>query len=115
LFALSRLIREYEEMSIRDVVKCWEREAIKNVVEHGCVSGCAPGLVYYSETVAFHDEHESEIWDMLHEDAEEQGISIVKLIASFNGGENVGSMDQFKNLLSWYAVERVCAQELGAW
>lgn len=97
-------------MSIRDVVGGWDREVIEQVVEHGCVSGCAPGLIYYSETVDFHDGNEEEIWDMLHEDAEEQGMTIVELIASFNGQKNVGSMDQFKNMLSWYAVERVCGE-----
>ena len=36
----------------------------------------------------------------------ERGVTTkLQLISSFNGGENVGSDYQFKNLLAWYAVE----------
>ncbi len=84
-----------------------ELETIKDVVKHGC-SGGIGGFIYYRETMTFHDEHEAEIWDMLYEDAKDQGLTIMELIASFNSQKNVGSMEQFKNLLCWYAVERAC-------
>jgi hypothetical protein len=74
------------------------------------VSGCASGLVTYDETIKFHDEHEEEIWDMLYDDAEGQGLTIFALVKGFNGQKDVGSMSQFKNLLTWYAVERVCLE-----
>lgn len=81
---------------------------IQAVSEHGCVSGAAPGLIYYHETTAFHDAHESEIWDMLHDDLNDMGLSVMELITEFNGSKHVDSMAQFKNLLAWYAVERIC-------
>ena len=85
-----------------------DNNEIKDIAEHGCASGCAIGLIYYYETVKFHDEFEQQIWDMLYEDAQDQCITTIELIAQFNGQNNVCSMDSFKNLLAWYAVERVC-------
>lgn len=79
---------------------------IHAIVKYGC-SGGISGFIYYTETCAFHDEYDSEIWDMLHEDAESQGVTLMELVASFNGQQHVGSMDQFKNMLCWYAVENV--------
>lgn len=85
----------------------YEPEEIKQVTEHGLVSGIGC-LIYYKDTCAFHDKFESEIWDMLGNDAEEHGYTIIELIKHFNGQKDVGSMDQFKNMLCWYAVEKVC-------
>lgn len=79
---------------------------IEEIVKHGCGGGIG-GFIYYTETCAFHDEYESEIWDMLHDDAEDQGLTIMELLALFNDQQYVGSMNQFKNMLCWYAVESV--------
>lgn len=92
------------------IIESWNSDEIKEVARHGCGGGSAPGLVYYTGTVEFHDEHEDEIWDMLHEDASDADKSVMQLIAEFNGQRNVGSMTQLKNLLCWYAVERVCRE-----
>lgn len=83
----------------------YERTEIEDITRHGC-SGGIRGFIYYTETTAFHDEHEAEIWDMLYEDAQDQGVTILDLVASFGGSKDIGSMAQFKNLLCWYAVER---------
>ena len=82
-----------------------ETQTIIDIVHNG-ISGGINGFIYYSETCAFHDEHENEIWNMLDEDASSYGLNIPQLIADFNGSHDVGSMDQLKNLLCWYAVER---------
>lgn len=97
-------------MSIKDVVREWDRAVIEQVVEHGCIMGCVPGLIYYVDTEAFHDKHECEIWDMLYEDALAADLTPMQLIASFNGQRDVGSMQQLKNLLTCYAVERICGE-----
>lgn len=83
-------------------------DTVRQVVEHGLASGCVSDLIYYSDTVEFHDKHEDEIWEILYEDARDQGMTVLELIASFNGQKNVGSMMELKNLLTWYAVERTC-------
>lgn len=90
------------------VLANFEADTIRDIVNHGMAAGFGQ-LIYYKDTCAFQDEYEGEIWQMLWDDAKNEGCGdILKLIAQFNGAENVGSMDQLKNLLCWYAVEKVC-------
>lgn len=92
---------------IREFLSNYETQTLKEIVIHGCISGCVPDLIYYNDTVAFHDMYENEIWNMLYQDAEDQDITICEIIAQFRGKEHVGSMDQLKNMLCWYAIEKV--------
>jgi len=97
-------------------IKDWVMENIspserKEVLEHGCVNGCVPQLIYYRDTCAFYDKHQNEIWDMLYDASNDYGSeSVLHFIASFNGAKNVGSDDQLSNLLAWWAVEETCYQ-----
>ena len=88
-------------------------DACRDIANHGC-SGGFNGFTYYSETVAVYSTYEDEIWAMLYDDAKDQGITPLELVASFNGAKDVQSDDQFRNLVVWYAVERVANQELNA-
>jgi hypothetical protein len=81
---------------------------VKDVADHGC-SGGVGGLIYYRETVKFHDDHEEEIWDMLYTQATDEGLKVMDLIARV--AKDAGSITQLKNQLVWYAVE-VRAQEI---
>ena len=95
-------------MNIKDwIKKNLDKDQIKDVVEHGCVNGTVSELIYYSDTSAFHDAHEDEIWDMVWKSAEEHGQAVLEFLASLNGGR-VNSMYQLKNLLTWFAVEEIC-------
>ena len=104
----------------KETIKGWVLNEVKDgsinleeIVKHGCVSGCVSSLIYYEDTVLFHDKFEEEIWEMLYDEHEEFGFkSIPEYIASFNGSKEVGSLMQFKNLLAWYAVENVARQIL---
>ena len=82
------------------------KDQSNDIANFGCVNGF-DGLIYYSETVEKYNRYEAEIWDSLFQDAEEQGINCLQLIASFNGSKDVGSNDQFKNLLVWYYIEKL--------
>ncbi len=87
-----------------------EREGfIKDLLSHGCVSGMVSGLIYYADTVKFADKFEEEIWDLANEQMESIGETdnILQFFANLNGSKNVGSMDQFKNLLAWFAFEEM--------
>ena len=75
---------------------------IQDISKHGCTGGFG-GLIYYKETVRFHDEHEEEIWDLLHEYAEQEGLKLIDKIAQVS--KDVGSLTQLKNQLVWWAVE----------
>ena len=104
----------------KETIKQWVEDRVKNeeihledVIEHGCVSGCVSSLIYYSDTVKFYDKFEDEIWNMLEEDTNQFGNdNILQTISQFNGARNVGSLDQFKNLLAWYSVEETCRKIL---
>jgi hypothetical protein len=104
----------------KETIKDWVLNEVKDgsinleeVVKYGCVNGCVSSLIYYADTVKFHDKFEEEIWEMLYDEHQEFGFnSILEYIASFNGSKEVGSLMQFKNLLTWYAVENVSRQIL---
>jgi len=81
---------------------------VKDVANHGC-SGGVPGLIYYNETVKFHEDHEEEIWQMLEDYADGEGLKLVDKMAQVC--KDAGSLRQLKNSLVWWAVE-VRAQEL---
>ena len=83
------------------------KDEMKDIAEHGASCGF-PGLTYYSDTVSLHDTFEDDIWDALYEECENMGSNnVMELIASFGGAKDVGSIDQFKNLLVWFMAERI--------
>ena len=95
-------------MNIKDwIKKNLDKDQINEVVLHGCVNGTVSELIYYADTSAFHDAPEEDIWEMVYESAEGQGLTILEFIATLRGGL-VGSMYQLKNLLAWFAVEEHC-------
>jgi hypothetical protein len=104
----------------KETIKDWVLNEVKDgsinleeVVKHGCVNGCVSSLIYYTDTIKFHDKFENEIWEMLYNEYQDFGYkNIPEYIASFNGSKDIGSIDQFKNLLAWYAVENVARQIL---
>lgn len=78
---------------------------LEDVYQQGCSSGVVSELIYYTDTSKFHDEHEEEIWDELYNRAEEMDWSVLHYVNSLNGGEDITSMHQLKNLLVWWAIE----------
>ncbi len=92
------------------VIEQYEPNEREEIVNHGCVSGAAHGAIYYHETVELYERFNEEIWNMLCDEARDQGCTIIELIAQFNGQKNVGSDAQFKNLLVWYAIESICSE-----
>jgi len=82
----------------------YEQSELQEIAEGGLQGGVS-GFIYYSETIEFYDENEDEIWELLEQDAEEYGYKDINtFIASFNG--DIQSLTQYKNLLTWYSVER---------
>jgi len=83
------------------------KEEAQDISTQGCVSGCASDFIYYTDTTEFHDKHTDEIWDWLYEEAYQEGLSILTFVGSFWGSGDVGSHEQFKNLLVWAYVEEI--------
>ena len=80
---------------------------IEDIVLHGC-SGGISGLIYYRETIAFHDQHKVEIWDELYEAAQQEGLKTMDLVHRV--APEAVSMAQLKNELVWWAVEVVASR-----
>lgn len=81
------------------------KAVFEDLMRGGCTSGFVSELIYYSDTVKFYNDYENDIWDLLDEKATEYGQNILGFIASLKGSNDVGSNDQFKNLLVWFAFE----------
>lgn len=87
---------------------------IEDILKRGLSSGIVGSLIYYNDTVSWYDRFEDEIWDLLDEQYQEMGSkSILEFIGSLNGAKDVGSNDQFKNLLAWYAFEETTRKLAG--
>lgn len=86
---------------------------LKDVCSYGGVSGTISGLIYYKDTIAFYDENEDEIEQILEDYRENCGYkNRMEAIANLSGSDNIGNIDQEKNLLSWMAYEEVARRIL---
>ena len=94
--------------TIKEYLKEKEKEDVADIAKHGC-SGGVSGLIYYTETGKFYDDHVKEIWEMLEDAADQEGQTLMEKIFSITKDEE--SHRTFKNKLVWWAVE-VRAQEL---
>jgi len=102
------LMSNFELLTFKDWMKNqFDHDELVSLCEHGAQGGFS-GLIYYFETNALYDQYRDDIWDMLEEDRESFGMkTCAELIASFNGAKDVASDQQYKNLLVWYAAERI--------
>jgi hypothetical protein len=98
---LNDLIEHYNDNNGKDTY-LW----MSDILTHGCVSGMIGDLVYYTDTTAFYEKYKEEIWDLLEDTRQSFGNkNITEVIAGLNGADDVGSDEQFKNLLAWFAYE----------
>jgi hypothetical protein len=88
----------------------FEPDQLSDIASHGADAGWH-GLIYYTDTCKLYQRFKSEIWEMLLEDAESLGQNVFEMIANFGRAKDVGSADQFENLMTWYAAERIAREE----
>ena len=82
-----------------DVIKNdYTIEELNNIVEHGCISGCASNHLYYSDTVSFYDEYSEEISDYIRD-----AIGSEFLTETFDNNE--GNLTGYKNDIVWTFIE----------
>lgn len=86
--------------------------AVKDLIEKGCSSGIASDLIYYKDICNFYDKHEEEIWDVLHQLAQEENLNIVQFLSNLNGAEIVYNMPSLKCLMVWTCFETVAYNKL---
>lgn len=66
-----------------------------------------PAISYYNDTCEFYNANKEAIWDYATEQAEELGnANVFEMIAGFRRAD-VGSCNQFENLMTWYIAEEV--------
>lgn len=83
---------------------------LQEIAQRGADTGWH-GLTYTSDTVKLFDRFSDEIWDMAVSDAEDMGsANVAEFISTFRRSDMLGSIDTFKNLMVWYAAEKI-AQE----
>ena len=82
-----------------DVIKNdYTIDELNDIVEHGCVSGCANNHIYYSDTVSFYDEYSDEISDYIRD-----AIGSEFLTETFDNNE--GNLTGYKNDIVWTFIE----------
>ena len=104
---------EFKENSIKDwILNNLEEGQIADVVLEGCVTGIVSELIYYADSCAFYEKYKEEIWQRLYDSAQDcdEHQNCLHYTSTFNGGCDVASDDQFRNLLAWWACEDVCRE-----
>jgi len=86
--------------SVRD---SYEIEDLREIVEHGCVSGVAHQHIYYSQTLSFFDNYEDEIIEYI---ADNYGGEINEQLWN----DNPCNITGYKNDTVWCFVELVASQ-----
>ena len=95
---LYRAIKEHSEL---------EDDAIRDAGSHGADAGWG-GFCYTTECVEFYDANESDIYELLNEDADSMGHKNVdEMISQFTRSDMLSWPEGRKNLLAWYALESV--------
>ena len=88
----------------------YEHDELANLCQHGAQNGFSE-LTYYDETTALYEKYHDDIWSMLYDDYQDSGLdSCLNLISKFNGAKHVASDEQYKNLLVWYAAEKIARE-----
>jgi hypothetical protein len=99
---------------MKDTFENWmldqfDNDTLSDLARYGAQNGFS-GLIYYSETTTLYRKYKDDIWEMLYDDAESHGVTILEMISNFGGAKNVANAGQLENLLVWYAAERVAWQ-----
>jgi hypothetical protein len=93
--------------------KEWFEEHLKDnasdIANHG-IDGGFSGVIYTSECVELFDKYDKEIWDLAVEQAEEYGCNVLELILTFRRKDMVEDINQFKNLMVWFACETLAME-----
>ena len=84
----------------------YEPEELAEIVQHGCVSGVASTLIYYSDTCRVYDQYAEELHEIVSDYMD--GLGEIGYVPN-SIGENFRSLTQFKNAVVWFAAEIVAS------
>lgn len=75
--------------------------------EHGADAGW-PGFIMTAECCEFYDANADAIYELAVDDAESMGCkNVPDMIRGFSRSDLLGSYDDYRNLMAWYALESV--------
>ena len=83
-----------------EVLTCYETETLQEIASHGCSSGVCSEHIYYADTIAFFNQHEAEILDLIHE---RYGVN--ELVSIFKRSDACYNM--YRNECCWLFIENV--------
>ncbi len=81
---------------------------LKDIVTHGCISGCVGELIYYADCIAFYSKYEKQIWELIYNFMQNTGQSLGQFIDSFS--VQIEDETNLKVYLSWFAIEQISFQ-----
>ena len=111
--SMKAIVRKPTAKDFRAWFKANLHEYASDIANHGADAGY-PYITYTSDTVTIFDKYGDEIWDWAVEDAENMGNENVGgMISHFARSDMLGSLDQFKNLMVWYACEKIAREISG--
>jgi len=85
------------------IKESYDLDTLREIVEHGCVSGVATNHIYYDQTVSFFDDNEEEIIEYVSDTLEED-----YLVEVFKNAH--ADLALYKNDIVWTFVELVAQQ-----
>lgn len=96
--------------TFREWFKANLTEQSRDIASHSADAGW-PGITYTSDTVKLFDKFGDEIWEMAVQDAEELGCkNVAEMISGFSRSDMLATLDTFKNLMVWYASEKIARE-----
>lgn len=88
----------------------YEAEELQNIASHGCESGCAGGMIYYSETTELFNKYKDELFEIMDNYQAETGLYECGDLPDYVR-KHAGTFTQFANAVVWFCAE-VVAYEL---
>lgn len=79
----------------------YEQDELIDIAHHGCASGCASTMIYYSDTSALYDEFQENLHEIVGQATKEFG-EFPKYIT-----ENFEDIATFTNAVVWFCAEYI--------
>lgn len=87
------------------------RSHIKDILMHGCISGCVSSLITYKQTTAFYEKHSSELNRLLGETLSERGLNRPsELLPQWEQEDPLCLGNTNQNLVAWFGYEEMLSQ-----
>lgn len=84
---------------------------IRDVLMHGCISGCVPSLITYNQTSEFYKKHQTQINCLLGEALTERGFNKPEELLPHWEQEDPLCLELTnQNTLAWFAYEETVMQ-----